>query len=120
MRVPTDISLTVYINRLIEEDNIYKFYKTKDWLELRQEVLQDKHYECQSCLSKGKYTRADCVHHVNEVRHRPDLALSKKYIDIQGKEYDNLIPLCNNCHNIVHDRIGAWNKKDKYRNKERW
>ena len=119
MRIPTDISLTVFINRLIQEGNLYKFYKSKEWMELRQEVLHDKHYECQHCLSKGKYTRADCVHHINEVKNRPDLALSKKYTDIEGNEHINLIPLCNQCHNKVHDRVGS-TKKDRFRNKERW
>jgi 5-methylcytosine-specific restriction endonuclease McrA len=119
MRIPTDTSLAAFINRLIQEGNIYKFYKTKEWMELRLEVLQDKHYECQHCLDKGKYKRAECVHHINEVKHRPDLALSKKYIDIQGNEHDNLIPLCNQCHNEVHDRVGS-KKKYKFNNKERW
>lgn len=120
MRVPTDISLTTYIRDLIERDRVEEFYQTQEWKELRREVLEDHHYECQDCLVLGRYTRADCVHHVNEVRKRPDLALSKYYTDKDGQKRKNLRPLCNTCHNIEHDKLGKWKYRDKYTNEERW
>lgn len=120
MRIPKDISLSKYIRQLIADNKLEQFYLTDDWKELRQEVLEQYHYECQECLKQGRYTRADCVHHINEVRHRPDLALSKHYFDMQGNMCVNLAPLCNQCHNIVHDKLGKWQKKDKFTNEERW
>ena len=120
MNIPIDRSLASYIKELIDEDKLLLFYKSKEWNELREEVLQEHFYECQECLRLGRYTRADCVHHVNEVRKRPDLALSKYYTDIKGKKHKQLIPLCNKCHNIVHDKLGNWQRKDKFTNKERW
>lgn len=120
MRLPNDRSLSSYIKELIQMDNLILFYKSKEWLELRAEVLHDLHYECQECLKRGRYTRADCVHHVNEVKKRPDLALSKYYIDEEGNKQRQLIPLCNTCHNIVHDKLGEWQRKDKFVNEERW
>jgi 5-methylcytosine-specific restriction endonuclease McrA len=120
MRVPKEIPLAVYIRRLIAADKIEQFYFTKDWKELRLDVLEELHFECQECLKKGNYTEAVCVHHINEVRHRPDLALSKYYIDHQGKQQRNLVPLCNQCHNDVHDKLGEWQNKDKFTNEERW
>lgn len=120
MRVPKDIPLRVYIGRLIETDNIVEFYQSAEWKELREEVLLAFHYECQKCIEKGNYTRADCVHHVNEVKKRPDLALSTHYIDKDGNEQINLMPLCNTCHNLIHDKLGEWQRKDKYTNTERW
>lgn len=120
MRIPTDISLAAYIRQLIKENKIILFYKSADWMELKDEVLEELHYECQHCLMRGKYTRADCVHHVNEVRIRPDLALSKYYTDKEGKQQRQLLPLCNTCHNIVHDKLGNWQRKDKFINEERW
>lgn len=120
MRIPVDVSLVTYIRRLIKEDKLAKFYLSDDWLELRREVMDDCHSECQECLKHGKYTKADCVHHVNEVRKRPDLALSKYFVDKDGKKQRNLIPLCNTCHNIVHDKLGKWQQKDRYINEERW
>lgn len=121
MRIPKDISLATYIRQLISKDKVEQFYYTEDWKELRQDVLDYFHNECQGCLKKGKYTRADCVHHVNEVRHRPELALSRYYIDHKGKQQYNLLPLCNECHNQAHPEK-AWKRKDieRFTNEERW
>jgi 5-methylcytosine-specific restriction endonuclease McrA len=120
VKIPTDISLATYIRSLINGDRIGMFYLSDDWRELRQEVLEELHYECQECLKDGEYVRADCVHHVNEVRHRPDLALSKFYVDKDGNKQRQLVPLCNKCHNIVHDKLSEWQRKDKFTNEERW
>lgn len=120
MRIPSDISLSAYIRRLIAQDQIEKFYRSEDWKELRQEVKEELHNECQECLKKGVYTRADCVHHVNEVRDRPDLALSKYYTDKNGSRQRQLVTLCNQCHNEVHDKLKKWQYKDKFVNEEKW
>lgn len=120
MRIPADIPLAAWIRRLIKADKIELFYKSQDWSDLRLEVLADHHYECQECLKRGEYTRADCVHHVNEVRKRPDLALSKYYVDKEGQMQKQLVPLCNKCHNIVHDKLGNYQKKNRFTNEERW
>lgn len=120
MKIPADIPLAVYIKQLIKENKLERFYQSDEWKELRQSVLEDMHNECQECLKKGNYTRAVCVHHVNEVRHRPDLALSRYYTDSNGQRQQNLVPLCNTCHNVVHDKLGEWQKKDKFSNEERW
>lgn len=120
MRIPKDIPLATYIRQLIRDDKIELFYFTEDWRELREDVLDHYYNECQECLKKGKYSRADMVHHVNEVRHRPELALSMYYTDEHGKQQINLMPLCNACHNIVHDKLGKWINKDKFTNEEKW
>lgn len=121
MRVPKDITLKAYIVGLIRSDKLEKFYQTEDWRELRRDVLEFFHYECQECLKKGNYTKAECVHHVNEVREHPALALSRYYTDlISGETKPNLVPLCNICHNAVHDKLGEWQRKDKFTNEERW
>lgn len=120
MRIPRDIPLAAYIKRLIAADRTEQFYYSEDWKELRQDVLDFFHNECQECLKKGEYTKADCVHHVNEVRHRPELALSRYYIDSKGNKQYNLVPLCNQCHNLIHDKLGEWQRKDKFTNEERW
>ena len=116
-------SLTTHIRGLIEQDKLYKFYKSKEWIKLRNDVLKDAHYECHNCLCRGKYTRAVMVHHVNEVRKRPDMALSKTFIDKEGKEQKNLLPLCFACHEAEHDRFEksrALQEIEKFSNKERW
>lgn len=123
MRIPTDVSLATYIRQLIAADKVELFYLTDEWKNLRLDVLEDHHYECQECLKRGRYTRAICVHHCNEVRVRPDLALSRYYTDREGKKQKNLIPLCNTCHNQAHNRFDKWRKencKATFTNEERW
>lgn len=121
MRIPNDTSLTTWIRRLIQAGKVALFYHTEDWKELREDVLQYFHYECVECAKHGRYTRADCVHHVNHVTKRPDLALSRYYIDSKGKQQYNLVPLCNECHNKVHPEKLQRNKdKEKFTNEERW
>lgn len=95
-----------WVRELIAQGQEVKFYKSKKWLILRAWIMEKYHNECQECLKKGKYTRAKVVHHVNELKKRPDLALSEYYIDIMtGERKPNLVALCQDCHNFVHDRI---------------
>lgn len=115
--------LAAHIRQLIAEDKLYIFYKSRAWVELRNEVLRENHYECAHCSRHGRYTRAVMVHHVNEVRKRPDMALTKIYIDGEGREQKNLVPLCFACHEAEHDRFEnkrAEQGKEKFANKERW
>lgn len=108
-----------WIRELIAEGQEVKFYKCQAWRLLRENILAKYHYECQACLSRGKYTRAYVVHHVNELKHRPDLALSEFYVDHEGNTHPNLLPLCIDCHNAEHDRIG-YEPNTKFVNEERW
>ena len=124
-RIPQDIALDVWIRQLIREDKIYLFYKSDDWLELRDEVMKDAHYECQHCLKNGIYKRAEMVHHINEVRKRPDLALTREFIDaITNEKIINLIALCNSCHEKEHpDRFGNYRMQrgiERFTNEEKW
>lgn len=120
VKIPTDIPLATWIRQLIKEDRVEQFYFTDEWKELRQDVLDDLHNECQECLKKGTYTRAECVHHVNEVRVRPDLALSRYYVDHEGNRHRQLVPLCNECHNKIHKKLDKYRKKNRFTNEERW
>lgn len=119
-----DAHLATYIRDLIQEDKLYKFYKSNDWIALRDEVLRENHYECAHCLANGIYQRAVMVHHVNEVRKHPALALTKEIIDpITGEKKKNLVPLCFKCHEMEHDRFGDYKREkdsEKFTNDERW
>lgn len=121
MRIPKDISLASWIRGLYKEGKIYRFYKSREWLELRQRVLEAEHFECELCKQKepAQYTRADCVHHVNEVRNRPDLALSMTYRDREGV-HKNLLALCNQCHNDIHERYNGPKDNSEPLTPERW
>ncbi len=39
----------------LDKKHLYKFYKLDEWLELREDVLDYYHRECQDCKAKGKY-----------------------------------------------------------------
>ena len=68
------------------------------------------------------------VHHVNEVLQRPDLALSRYFLDADGVRRDNLVPLCAACHEAEHSRFtpdgGASSPHGAgaraFKNAERW
>lgn len=126
--------LKSWIEELIREGQLWKFYKSKSWIELKEEVLKENHYECAECRRLGKITRYDVdedgnkklistVHHVQFVRKHPALALSKTY-NFGGKTYRNLIPVCKACHNKLHPekRRKSRTKRDddRYMNEERW
>lgn len=124
----TENELVSWIKQLIKEDKLYKFYKSKEFIAVREDVLKDFHFECQECLKKRpkQYTRADTVHHVQFVRKHPELALSRYYA-YKGKCYLQLKPVCKQCHNKLHPekRNGHRSKNKtndvkKYYNKERF
>jgi 5-methylcytosine-specific restriction enzyme A len=96
----------------IQSGQLMKFYKSREWLALRQIALQRDHFECQRCKANGKYHKAECVHHKKEVKPYPHLALS----------LSNLMCLCNACHNAVHDRMAIHLQEQgkKFVNEERW
>jgi 5-methylcytosine-specific restriction protein A len=113
----TEEQCNKWISRLIAENRLQEFYKSKEWYHLRKEVLVEYKGECQRCKAKGFYTKANTVHHVQFVRRHPRYALSKTYT-FQGEEYQNLIPLCHNCHEEVHGYRAK--KKTKPLTEEKW
>lgn len=104
------------IAKMISEGKEHGFYVSKQWRKLRVKILQRDHYECQHCKANGvrKIVKATHVHHIKELKDRPDLAL----------EPDNLISLCHMCHEQAHDKLSRANemrrKEPKFMNEERW
>lgn len=123
--------LKVWIEKLIERNELYKFYKSKEWIKLKEEVMKEQHYECQECLKSGILTtlvnienkednkRKLTVHHVQYVKNYPELALSKFYYYKKIK-YRNLIVVCFDCHNKLHHRFNYKEYKKKFLNEEKW
>ena len=68
------------------------FYHTKQWRKVRKLVLEKYFYVCQECEGE-----ADMVHHIVEIKDDPTLSLT----------FSNLLPLCNSCHNKIHDRMNG-------------
>lgn len=96
--------LSNWLKSLIKTNNLHAFYTCPQWLRLRSEVLKEQNNECQVCKANKQYSKADIVHHIKYVRHRPELALTK----------DNLMCVCSACHNEIHKA------KHEYINNERW
>lgn len=124
---------TQQIQKWITDGELWRFYKTKEWISLKNSVLAAGHYECKICRQQGKITRYDIdeqgrkhllstVHHVNHVRSHPELAMSRTFRDPNTNEVkDNLIPVCKACHNKLHPEKRKNNsKKNCYTNVERW
>jgi len=71
------------------------FYKTKRWLRKRSVILRRDEYMCRECRRYGKTTQANTVHHIYPLENYPQYRLTN----------DNLISLCGECHNKMHDRV---------------
>ncbi|MCE4957271.1 HNH endonuclease [Macrococcoides caseolyticum] len=68
------------------------FYKSKEWLRVREDALKRDKYLCQVSLAKGIIRSADLVHHIIEVKDDWD-----KRLDL-----DNLQSVCFEEHNKIH------------------
>lgn len=79
------------------------FYKGKPWRRAREAALERDHWICQDCLAakrrgeRKKPPTATIVHHIISRKERPDLELA----------LDNLISLCEACHNKRHPEKGG-------------
>ncbi|MDY4128685.1 HNH endonuclease [Peptostreptococcus porci] len=69
-------------------------YITSKWEKKRKNILKRDDYLCVECKRKGIRRDAEMVHHINPADKYPELFL----------ENDNLISLCNVCHNKMHNR----------------
>ena len=91
-------------------DSTIKSYKDIRWLRKRKQMLKRDNNECQRCKHKGKFHKAECVHHIKHLKKYPNLAL----VD------SNLISLCFICHNEEHPEKLHSKHKKQFINKERW
>ena len=102
------------------------FYNSSNWKRKREDILDRDCHECQDCRKRlrdavkekkrlrgedAKIRTATEVHHIKELKERPELALDD----------DNLISLCTQCHNIRHGRNPKrFVRKKKPVSVERW
>ncbi|PTH16537.1 hypothetical protein BU607_08410 [Staphylococcus auricularis] len=95
-----------------------RFYKSKQWRDVREQVLKRDNYECQACKRQGKVTTIDRskhksldVDHILELESHPELAY----------DMDNLETLCVSCHNKKHNRYQSkWKMKNENLKDEKW
>lgn len=114
--------------RVMERRN--KPYKTKEWKEVREKVLKMDKGLCQRCLGKYKpvpgrpirRTKAVLVHHNFELLEYPEWKYSI-FVIVNGKKERNLVSLCNDCHEEIHERTHrsrSFEKKEEFTTEERW
>ncbi|MEG0166191.1 HNH endonuclease signature motif containing protein [Anaerorhabdus sp.] len=108
MRIPSASE----INRWIAEGREDKVYKQRYWTNLiRPTVMKRCNNECSICKSKGKHTKANYVHHIKELKQYPENAY----------DLNNLIAVCWDCHEEIHERFKYKLKKENVElNDERW
>ncbi|WP_082684273.1 HNH endonuclease [Lentibacillus amyloliquefaciens] len=70
------------------------FYLQKKWKHKRNVILRRDNYECRECKRYGRVMQATTVHHIYPLEEYPEYRLRTH----------NLISLCGNCHNMMHDR----------------
>lgn len=83
------------------------FYQSKEWSLLRNQKFYDAEGLCELCRKNGIIKEAKEVHHIVPI----EIDWSKRL------EYENLIALCSDCHNAIHNRqsplqkfLSAWDK----------
>ena len=81
-----------------------KFYHSKKWKNIRAFVFQRDFYMCQIC----KMPNSSTVHHIKELT---PTNIDNASISINP---DNLITLCNRCHNLVHDKYKYNEDRKRY------
>ena len=75
-----------------------KYYGSMSWHRLREAKLLDQPL-CERCLSLGKVTAAECIHHRIVFGSAPTDELRwQLFLDM-----DNLVSLCTACHRHIHD-----------------
>ena len=75
------------------------WYNSAAWEHTRVKVLKLDHYECRRCKAKGRYRKAEIVHHVKHLKDRPDLALAIYDPDTGERQ---LVSVCKKCHEELH------------------
>lgn len=81
-----------YYDRYKRDKTSRAFYKSTAWELAREQALIRDNYLCQHCIKRKRLTPADMVHHIKPISDHPDLALV----------LENLLSLCNSCHNKEH------------------
>lgn len=109
MAAEYDWALHRRLTAMLEEDgNLHRFYCSRPWQHLRNRVMDEYHHACVDCLaaSPARYTPAECVHHIHEVKDEPGWALTARIGGGADSPSEvNLVPLCHACHDRRHGRF---------------
>lgn len=76
------------------------FYRSAAWKRKRAAIFRRDNYLCVECRRYGRNREAQTVHHIKHFDEFPELALVN----------ENLVSLCNQCHNKAHPEKGGGHK----------
>jgi|SRR5690625_1319520 len=74
---------------------VNRFYGRVQWTRVRSNILRRDEYMCRECRRFGRTTEATHVHHIFPIETHWELRTNR----------DNLVSLCNVCHEKMHNRI---------------
>ena len=110
-----------WLRKQIASGNVHRFYLTGEWKEKSADVLRLDRNECQIHKERGRFRRAELVHHEKHVKRFPELALDIYYMDTDGKRKRNLRSVCKECHeNVCHPERLKKQSKPCFMTEERW
>lgn len=73
------------------------FYRSEAWNKCRRSVISERGGLCEECLKRGIYTPGKIVHHKTKLTvdniNDPNISLNPS----------NLLLVCQDCHNAIHD-----------------
>lgn len=84
-------------DRINRNQKAREFYRSKEWFKVRSKRMKIDFGLCVKCRAEGRLTKANVVHHKEELLKRWD-----KRLDL-----DNLESLCHACHNKIHGGGGS-------------
>ena len=80
-----------------------EIYNSREWKELRIAKLRSTNGLCEECMKDGVVTQATCVHHVVPI----ETAKTKDEMKRLAFDWNNLMSLCQSCHNRIHKELGS-------------
>jgi 5-methylcytosine-specific restriction protein A len=78
-----------------------KVYQTQRWARLRQAKIIASPL-CEMCEKEGRYRPAEDVHHITSFMTTDD-PIRRNFL---AYDYDNLMSLCKECHQKIHNSYG--------------
>lgn len=87
-------------NRYKRDEDIQKIYNNKQWAVVKQRAEFRDNSLCMLCLSNKTIKSSQAVHHIIELKENI----------LKAFDLNNLISLCESCHQSVHSK---YNSSDK-------
>lgn len=94
--------------RNTKNEHYHKLLKSYKWQQLRARYLA-QHPVCELCEKNNKTSLATVVHHVVPIEDAKDAGLMESL----AYDWNNLMALCDACHEQIHVQLGSRFKASK-------